>query len=71
VAVGLNQLRPFPAQLPFCTLFNEHLSALKLYQDGVEWNQAEYLLNLPSVAAISIHKPQKKQLNNLASGILE
>lgn len=68
--LGYQQVRPFPSNLSFCTLLNKSLPGLSLFPAEVEWEEAEHFLNLPAVSAISIHNPDKKQLNALSSGIL-
>lgn len=70
MSLGYQQVRPFPANLAFCTLLNKCLSNLNLFPAEIEWEEAEHFLNLPTVAAVSIHNPDKKQLNALSSGIL-
>lgn len=69
MALGCVQARPYPATLSFCTLINKCLPTLQLLPAEVEWDEAEHYLNLPSVAAISILNPEKKQLNVLSAGI--
>lgn len=69
LSYGFHQVRPFPAELSFCTLLNKCLPNLSLIPAEIEWEHAEHFLNLPSVAAISIHNPDMKQLNALNSGI--
>jgi 2-dehydro-3-deoxyphosphogluconate aldolase/(4S)-4-hydroxy-2-oxoglutarate aldolase len=68
--LGYQQVRPFPANLAFCTLLNKSLPNLNLFPAEIEWEEAEHFLNLPAVAAVSIHNPDKKQLSALSSGIL-
>ncbi|MCL9684421.1 bifunctional 4-hydroxy-2-oxoglutarate aldolase/2-dehydro-3-deoxy-phosphogluconate aldolase [Legionella maioricensis] len=70
MSLGYQQVRPFPANLAFCTLLNKCLPNLNLFPAEIEWEEAEHFLNLPAVAAVSIHNPDKKQLNALASGVL-
>lgn len=70
MSLGYQQVRPFPANLAFCTVLNKCLPGLSLFPAEIEWEEAEHFLNLPAVAAVSIHNPDKKQLNALASGIL-
>lgn len=70
MSIGYSQVRPFPANLAFCTLLNKCLPALHLYPAEIEWDEAEHFLNLPAVSAISIHNPDKKQLTALSSGII-
>jgi 2-dehydro-3-deoxyphosphogluconate aldolase / (4S)-4-hydroxy-2-oxoglutarate aldolase len=70
LSIGYEQVRPFPASLPLCSLLNKTLPHLKLFPSEVEWEEAEHFLNLPSVVAIGIHNPDKKQLKALSSGIL-
>ena len=68
--IGYNQVRPFPANLAFCTLLNKCLPELSLYPAEIEWDEAEHFLNLPAVSSVSIHNPDKKQLTALSSGII-
>lgn len=70
ISLGYKQVRPFPANLPFCTLLNKCLPNLNLFPAEIEWDEAEHFLNLPAVAAVSIHNPDKKQLHALSSGII-
>ncbi len=66
-SLGCSQLRPFPANLPFCTLLNKYLPEIRLYPAELEWDEIEHYLNLPAVAAISIINPESKQLQALSS----
>ena len=59
-------VRPFPADLAFCTVLNKCLPDLRLFPAEIEWEEAEHFLNLPAVAAVSIHNPDKKQLTALS-----
>lgn len=70
VNLGFQQVRPFPATLSFCTVLNKCLPNLNLFPADIEWDEAEHFFNLPSVSAVSIHNPNKKQLQALSSGIL-
>jgi 2-dehydro-3-deoxyphosphogluconate aldolase/(4S)-4-hydroxy-2-oxoglutarate aldolase len=70
MSLGYQQVRPFPANLAFCTVLNKCLPGLNLFPAEIEWEEAEHFLNLPAVSAVSIHNPDKKQLNALSSGIL-
>ena len=70
MSLGYQQVRPFPANLAFCTLLNKCLPNLNLFPAEIEWEEAEHFLNLPAVAAVSIHNPDKKQLSALSSGVL-
>jgi 2-dehydro-3-deoxyphosphogluconate aldolase/(4S)-4-hydroxy-2-oxoglutarate aldolase len=70
MSLGYQQVRPFPANLAFCTVLNKCLPGLSLFPAEIEWEEAEHFLNLPTVAAVSIHNPDKKQLHALSSGIL-
>lgn len=70
MSLGYSQVRPFPANLAFCTLLNKCLPNLHLYPAEIEWDEAEHFLNLPVVSAVSIHNPNKKQLTALSSGIM-
>lgn len=66
-ALGCHQVRPFPANLTFCTLLNKYLPLLRLFPAEVEWDEVEHFLNLPAVAAVSIINPENKQLQALSS----
>ncbi|KTC65769.1 keto-hydroxyglutarate aldolase [Legionella adelaidensis] len=70
MTLGCFNVRPYPANLTFCTLVNKALPLLRLFPAEVEWEEAEHFLNLPSVAAVSILNPETKQLRTLSSGIL-
>ena len=70
MTLGYNQVRPFPADLKFCTLLNKSLPQLRLYPAEIEWEEAQHFLNLPSVAAVRILNPENKQLRALSSGVL-
>lgn len=61
-ALGCQNVRPFPATLPFCTLLNKYLPLLRLYPAEVEWEEVEHFLNLPAVASVSILNPELKQI---------
>lgn len=65
MALGYDNVRPFPANLAFCTLLNKCLPLLRLFPAEIEWEEAEHFLNLPSVAAVSIVNPESKQLRAL------
>ncbi|KTD11094.1 keto-hydroxyglutarate aldolase [Legionella gratiana] len=71
MSLGYMHVRPFPADLTFCTLLNKCLPNLRLFPAEIEWEEAEHFLNLPAVAAVSIHNPDAKQLNALTTSILE
>lgn len=68
--LGYLQVRPFPANLAFCTVLNKTLPQLTLFPAEIEWEEAEHFLNLPAVAAVSIHNPDTKQLLRLAKELL-
>ncbi|STY29700.1 keto-hydroxyglutarate aldolase [Legionella wadsworthii] len=70
MSLGYTHVRPFPADLGFCTLLNKCLPNLKLFPAEIEWEEAEHFLNLPAVAAVSIHNPDIKQLGVLTTSIL-
>ena len=70
MALGFQHVRPFPADLAFCTLLNKCLPHLKLFPAEIEWEEAEHFFNLPSVIAVSFNNPDNKQLHHLNSGIL-
>ncbi|KTD23713.1 bifunctional 4-hydroxy-2-oxoglutarate aldolase/2-dehydro-3-deoxy-phosphogluconate aldolase [Legionella israelensis] len=69
MALGYRQVRPFPADLSFCNLLNKCLPDIRQYPAEIEWEEAEHFFNLPSVAAVSIHNPELKQLNVLSSSV--
>ena len=70
ISLGYHQVRPYPADLVFCTLLNKSLPEVRLFPAEIEWEEAEHFLNLPSVSAVSILNPESKQLRALSSGIL-
>lgn len=70
MSVGYVHVRPFPADLAFCTMLNKCLPGLKLFPAEIEWEKAEHFLNLPTVAAVGINNPDKKQLAALAASVL-
>jgi len=63
--LGCHNVRPFPANLAFCTHLNKCLPLLRLFPAEIDWEEAEHFLNLPSVAAVSIINPELKQLESL------
>ena len=69
MTLGCHYVRPFPADLRFCTLLNKYLPLLRLFPAEIEWEEAEHFLNLPSVAAVSVINPEHKQLETLSSTI--
>ena len=70
LSFGYTHVRPFPADLAFCTVLNKSLPHLKLFPAEIEWEEVEHFLNLPAVAAVGINNPDKKQLAALATSIL-
>jgi 2-dehydro-3-deoxyphosphogluconate aldolase/(4S)-4-hydroxy-2-oxoglutarate aldolase len=68
-SLGCQQVRPFPANLTFCTLLNKYMPLLRLFPAEVEWDQAEHFLNLPAVAAVSLINPESKQLQALKAAV--
>lgn len=70
MSFGYQHVRPFPATLPFCTLLNRCLQGLNLLPAEIEWDEVEHFLNLPAIAAVSIHNPDLKQLTALSTVIL-
>ncbi|BCA95902.1 2-dehydro-3-deoxyphosphooctonate aldolase [Legionella antarctica] len=70
MSLGYQHVRPFPATLDFCTLLNNALPSLNLFPAEIEWEDAEHFMNLPAVAAVTIHNPDQKQLNALSSAVL-
>lgn len=64
--LGIKQVRPLPATILLCTLLNKALPELSLFPADIKWEEAEHFLNLPAVAAVNIHNPDKKQLSALA-----
>ena len=70
MAMGCMHVRPYPANLSFCTLLNKCLPLLRLFPAEIELEEAEHFLNLPSVAAVSILNPENKQLRALSSSVL-
>lgn len=69
INLGYKQVRPFPANLAFCTVLNKCLPTLRLFPAEIEWEEAEHFLNLPAVAAVTVYNPDKKQLQMLATEI--
>lgn len=69
MALGYQEVRPFPADLSFCNLLNKCLPNMRQYPAEIEWEEAEHFFNLPSVAAVSIHNPEIKQLHTLSSSV--
>lgn len=65
MSIGYTQARPYPATLPYCSLLNKCLPTLNLYPAEIEWEEAEHYLSIPSVKAVSIANPEKKQLKNI------
>ena len=65
-ALGCQHVRPFPANLNFCNLLNKYLPLLRLYPAEIAWDEAEYFLNLPAVAGVSIINPEAKTLKTLS-----
>ncbi|WP_115710531.1 bifunctional 4-hydroxy-2-oxoglutarate aldolase/2-dehydro-3-deoxy-phosphogluconate aldolase [Legionella sainthelensi] len=70
MSLGYMNVRPFPAELTFCTLLNKCLPHIRLFPAEIEWEEAEHFLYLPAVAAVSIHNPDAKQLSALTASIL-
>lgn len=70
MSLGYQFARPLPATLSFCTLLNKYLPALKLIPSDLEQEEIEHFLNLPAVAAVTLHNPEKKFLQSLSSGML-
>lgn len=70
MSLGYMHVRPFPADLTFCTLLNKCLPNLRLFPAEIEWEEAEHFLYLPAVAAVSIHNPDAKQLSALTTSNL-
>ncbi len=68
-ALGCQHVRPFPANLTFCTLLNKYLPLLRLYPAEIEWDEVDHFLNLPSVASVSVINPEAKQLQSLSPAV--
>lgn len=68
--LGYKEARPFPSKLSLCSLLNTCIPNLRLIPSHVEWEDVEHYLNLPNVAAITLHNPEKKQVQALSAGIL-
>jgi len=68
-SLGCQQVRPFPANLTFCTLLNKYMPLLRLFPAEVEWDEVEHFLNLPAVAAVSLINPESKQLQALKTAV--
>lgn len=69
MSLGYQFARPLPASLSFCTLLNKYLPSLRLIPADLEFEGIEHFLNLPSVAAVSLHNPEQKFLQSLAVGM--
>lgn len=69
MSLGCQHVRPFPANLAFCTILNKCLPLLRLFPAEIECEEVEHFLNLPSVAAVSILNPERKQLQALAPSV--
>ncbi len=69
MSCGYLQVRPFPANLAFCSVLNKCLPKLNLFPAEIEWEEAEHFLNLPSVSAVTINNPDKQQLAALSAEI--
>lgn len=67
--LGCHHVRPYPANLAFCSRLNKCIPLLRLYPAEVEWEEAEHFLNLPSVAAISTLNPNKSHLQALEASV--
>ena len=65
--LGYTQARPYPATLSYCSLLNKCLPHLHLYPADIEYDEAEHYLSIPTVKAVSILNPEKKQLKNIMS----
>ena len=65
ISLGCQQVRPFPASLPFCSLLNKYIPQLKLFPAEVALDDVEHYKNLPNVAAVSLLNPEVNQLNLL------
>ncbi|MDF1678026.1 MAG: multidrug DMT transporter permease [Legionellaceae bacterium] len=61
--LGAQHAKPFPASLAFCMRLNKYLPALRLFPAEVTEEEAEALLKLPSVAAVSFINPALKALH--------
>ena len=62
VEIGCQHVRPFPANLYFCTLLNKYIPRLRLFPAEIELNDIDHFLHIPAVAAISIINPELEQL---------
>lgn len=69
LALGCQQARPYPANLPFCALLNKCLPMLRLYPAEIEWDGAEHYLTLPSVSGVGISNPEISHLKALSSTV--
>ena len=61
-ALGCQHMRPFPATRTFCTHLSKYLPNLRLFPAEINLEDAECLLNLPTVSAASILNPNLQQL---------
>lgn len=63
-SIGCKQARPIPANKVFCAYLNKYMPTLRLFPAEVSsLADAEALLELPSVAAVSIVSPDIKALH--------
>jgi 2-dehydro-3-deoxyphosphogluconate aldolase/(4S)-4-hydroxy-2-oxoglutarate aldolase len=69
-ALGCQHVRPFPANLEFCTLVNKYLPLLRLFPAEVNTDEVELFLKLPAVAAVSIANPSIEDIKHLNKKIL-
>lgn len=69
MALGLRQVRPYPADLKFCALLNKCFPDLQLFPAEVEYEEVEHYLTLPVVSAVSLLNPERKQLLSFASSL--
>jgi 2-dehydro-3-deoxyphosphogluconate aldolase/(4S)-4-hydroxy-2-oxoglutarate aldolase len=67
--LGCTHVRPFPANLAFCTLLNNYLPQVRLFPAEIEWDEIEHFLTLPAVAAVSIINPEFKQLQSIGTAV--
>lgn len=62
-SIGCKQARPIPANKVFCAYLNKHMPTLRLFPAEVtSLADAEALLELPSVAAVSLVNPDLNAL---------
>ncbi|NCT57388.1 MAG: bifunctional 4-hydroxy-2-oxoglutarate aldolase/2-dehydro-3-deoxy-phosphogluconate aldolase [Legionella sp.] len=65
-ALGCQHVRPLPATLSFCRLLNKYLPNLRLFPADVTEEEADKLLLLNSVSAVSVLNPELERRKTIA-----